>query len=205
MQILSWPWNTGPALYPPRGARGFMGVCPTSPHVFCELGEGIRPCPLRSPGVRGRRPSAKGCRSLYDRSRSLVRIAGSKSDLFPVHVGFRQGCPLSPGLFIIFMDKISRHSQGPEGVWFRSHWISSLLFADDVVLLAPSSQDQHVLGWLTAKCEAAWMKISTSKSEAMVLDRNLIFCSKGLRLVGFFILYTDTFRCTYLFLFIFQE
>ncbi|KAI3353717.1 hypothetical protein L3Q82_004957 [Scortum barcoo] len=31
-------------------------------------------------------------RSLYDRSRSLVHIAGSKSDLFPVHVGFRQGC-----------------------------------------------------------------------------------------------------------------
>ncbi|KAI3361552.1 hypothetical protein L3Q82_013702 [Scortum barcoo] len=31
---------------------------------------------------------AKGCSwSLYDRSRSLVRIAGSKSDLFPVHVG----------------------------------------------------------------------------------------------------------------------
>uniref|UniRef100_A0A8C7WW66 Reverse transcriptase domain-containing protein n=1 Tax=Oryzias sinensis TaxID=183150 RepID=A0A8C7WW66_9TELE len=33
----------------------------------------------------------RAVRSLYDRSRSLVRIAGSKSDLFPVHVGLRQG------------------------------------------------------------------------------------------------------------------
>ncbi len=40
-----WLWNTGPVLYPLQGARGFMEVCPTSSHVFCELGEGIRLCP----------------------------------------------------------------------------------------------------------------------------------------------------------------
>ena len=105
----------------------------------------------------------------------MVRIAGSKSDLFPVHVGLRQGCPLSPVLFIIFMDRISRRSQGLEGVWFGSHWISSLLFADDVVLLAPSSQD--VLGWFAVKYEAAGMRISTSKSEAMVLNQKKVVCS----------------------------
>ncbi|KAI3374861.1 hypothetical protein L3Q82_021401 [Scortum barcoo] len=122
---------------------------------------------------------AKGCsvRSLYDWSRSLVRIAGSKSDLFPVHVGLRQGCPLSPVLFIIFMDRISRRSQGPEGVRFGNHRISSLLFADDVVLLASSSQDlQRVLERFAAECEAAGMRISTSKSEAMVLDRKGVAC-----------------------------
>ncbi|KAI3376714.1 hypothetical protein L3Q82_017138 [Scortum barcoo] len=156
-----------------------MGVCPTSPHVLCGSGEGIRGIPrgilwgvLREYGVRG--PLLRAVRSLYDRSRSLVRIAGSKSDLFPVHVGLRQGCPLSPVLFIIFMDRISRRSQGPEGVRFGNHRISSLLFADDVVLLASSSQDlqRHVLlERFAAECEAAGMRISTSKSEAMVLDR----------------------------------
>ncbi|KAI3364112.1 hypothetical protein L3Q82_010940 [Scortum barcoo] len=114
-------------------------------------------------GVRG--PLLRAVRSLYDRSRSLVRIAGSKSDLFPVHVGLRQGCPLSLVLFIIFMDRISRRSQGPEGVRFGNHRISSLLFADDVVLLASSSQDlQRVLERFAAECEAAGMRISTSKS-----------------------------------------
>ena len=49
-------------------------------------------------------------------SRISVRIiAGSKSDAFPVRDGLRQGCPLSPILFIIFMDRISRRSQGVEG------------------------------------------------------------------------------------------
>ncbi|KAK3563972.1 hypothetical protein QTP86_006225 [Hemibagrus guttatus] len=48
---------------------------------------------------------------------------------------------------------------------------------DDVVLLAPSSQDlQHALRWFAAKCEVAGMRISTSKSKAMVLDRKKVAC-----------------------------
>ncbi|KAI3375876.1 hypothetical protein L3Q82_003763 [Scortum barcoo] len=165
MRFSSWSWNSGPALYPPcRVLRGFMGVCPTSPHVLCGSGEGIRPCPSwysvgSAPRVWG--PGAfalRAVRSLYDpESRSLVRIAGSKSDLFPVHVGLRQGCPLSPVLFIIFMDRISRRSQGPEGVQ-----------------PGPSA---CVLERFAAECEeAAGMRISTSKSEAMVLDRKRVVC-----------------------------
>ncbi len=130
---------------------------------------------LREYGVRG--PLLRAVRSLYDRSRSLVRIAGRKSDLFPVHVGLQQGCPLSPVLFIIFMDRISRRSQGPEGVGFGDHAISSLLFADDVVVLATSDQDlQHALGRFSAECEAVGMRISASKSEAMVLSRKRVAC-----------------------------
>ncbi len=98
-------------------------------------------------------------------------------DLFPVHVGLRQGCPLSPVLFLIFMDRISRCSQGPEGVGFGNHAISSLLFADDVVVLATSDQDlQHALGRFAAECEAVGMRISASKSEAMVLSRKRVAC-----------------------------
>ncbi|KAI3372304.1 hypothetical protein L3Q82_022671 [Scortum barcoo] len=70
-----------------------------------------------------------------------------------------------------------QRSQGPEGVRFGNHRISSLLFADDVVLLASSSQDlQHVLERFAAECEAAGITISTSKSEAMLLDRKRVAC-----------------------------
>uniref|UniRef100_A0A3Q2CCZ5 Receptor-type tyrosine-protein phosphatase F n=1 Tax=Cyprinodon variegatus TaxID=28743 RepID=A0A3Q2CCZ5_CYPVA len=41
------------------------------------------------------------------------------------------GCPLSPVLFITSMDRISRCSQGPEGVRFGNLKISSLLFVKD--------------------------------------------------------------------------
>ncbi|TWW62752.1 hypothetical protein D4764_04G0013990 [Takifugu flavidus] len=43
------------------------------------------------------------------------------------------------------------------------------------VLLAPSNRDlQQMLGWFTTECEAAGMRISTSKSESMVLARKKV-------------------------------
>ena len=131
---------------------------------------------LREYGVPD--PLLRAIRSLYHRSQSLVRIGNNRSNSFPVRVGVRQGCPLSPILFIIFMDRISRRSRGVEGFWFGGHRISSLLFADDVVLLASSTQDlQLSLERFAAECEAAGMRISTSKSEAMVLSRKRVECT----------------------------
>ena len=88
------------------------------------------------------------------------------------------GSSVSLILFIIFRNRISRHSLGPKGVWFGSHWILSLLIADDVVLFAPSSQDiQHLLGRFAAKLEVPGMRTNTSKSKAMVLDWKKVACS----------------------------
>ena len=121
-------------------------------------------------GVRG--ALLRAIQSLYAQSKSCVQVHGNKSDLFPVGVSLRQGCTLSPILLVIFMDRISRRSRGEEGLQFGVLRISSLLFADDVVLLASSVCDlQHSLDRFAAECEAAGMKISTSKSEAVVLSR----------------------------------
>ncbi|TWW64119.1 R2DM Retrovirus-related Pol polyprotein from type II retrotransposable element [Takifugu flavidus] len=143
--------------------------------AFDRVPRGVLWGVLREYGVSG--PLIRAVRSLYDRCQSLVRIAGSKSNSFPVRVGLRQGCPLSPILFIIFMDRISRCSHGVEGIRFGDLRIASLLFADDVVLLASSARDlQLSLDRFAAACEAAVMRISTSKSEAMVLDRKKVEC-----------------------------
>ncbi|KAI3371391.1 hypothetical protein L3Q82_023988 [Scortum barcoo] len=102
-------------------------------------------------GVRG--AFAKGCSvSVRHRSRSLVRIAGR---FLGVARGRRESGLGTTGFHLCF-----------------------LLFADDVVLMmASSGQDlQHVLERFAAECEAAGMRISTSKSEAMVLDRKRVAC-----------------------------
>ncbi len=52
--------------------------------------------------------------------------------------------------------------------------IVSLLFADDVV---SSDRDlQHALGWFAAECEVVGMRVSTSKTEAMVLCWKTVDC-----------------------------
>jgi len=63
-----------------------------------------------------------------------------------------------------------------ESVWFGDLEIASLLFADDLVLLATSNL-QHALGQFAAECEAVMMRVSTSKSEAMALCRKMVECS----------------------------
>ncbi|TKS64956.1 LINE-1 reverse transcriptase -like protein [Collichthys lucidus] len=144
--------------------------------AFDRVPRGVLWGVLREYGVSD--PLIRAIRSLYSLCQSLVRIAGSKSDLFPVRVGLRQGCPLSPVLFITFMDRISRRSQGVEGLRFGGLRIGSLLFADDLVLLASSERDlQLSLEQFAAECEAAGMRISTSKSETMVLSRKRVECS----------------------------
>uniref|UniRef100_A0A674NZS3 Reverse transcriptase domain-containing protein n=1 Tax=Takifugu rubripes TaxID=31033 RepID=A0A674NZS3_TAKRU len=93
--------------------------------AFDRVPQGVMWGVLREYGVSG--PPIRAVRSLYDRCQSLVRIAGSKSNSFLVRVGPRQGCPLSPILFRIFMDRISRCSHGVEGVQFDDLRNGSLL------------------------------------------------------------------------------
>ena len=119
-----------------------MGICPTSPYVFCGFGEGISlvPCPSGCPvgGAQGVLGSLlRAVQSPYKWSESLVPNAGCKSDSFSVRVGLQ--------------------------FQFGGVRISSLLFADDVVLLAPSGGDlQLSVEWFAAECEAAEMRISPS-------------------------------------------
>jgi len=119
-------------------------------------------------GVPG--PLLQAIRSLYNQSESYSRYKVKHV----LSVGLCQGCPLSPILFVTFMDRISIRV---ESVLFWDLRIASLLFADDVVLLASSDRDlQHTLWQFAAECEAVSMRVSTSMFEAMVwvLSRGLI-------------------------------
>ncbi len=76
-----------------------------------------------------------------------------------------------------FMNRILRCSFWGGGLQFGRLRTSLLIFVDDVVLKASSVCDLwHSLDQFTAECEAAGMRISTSKSEAMALSMKPANC-----------------------------
>ncbi|XP_060901783.1 LOW QUALITY PROTEIN: odorant receptor 128-10 [Labrus mixtus] len=80
---------------------------------------------------------------VYCDNYSTVKLACSDTTI----INMESWLPLDTILFVIFMERISKRSLGKEGFQFGGFKISSLLFADDVVLLASSCRDlQQALG-----------------------------------------------------------
>ncbi|KAK6764634.1 hypothetical protein RB195_024815 [Necator americanus] len=97
---------------------------------------------------------------LYAKPTSVVRCAAGTSRPFPVHVAVHQGSSLSPLLFILCMDTITKEIQ-------KQHpW--TLLFADDVMLAAESRDDlqKQVQSWKD-QLQQYGFRLNTSKTEYM--------------------------------------
>jgi hypothetical protein len=67
---------------------------------------------------------------LYNNAVTSVRTNDGNTDYFLIRIGFHQGSALSPYLFALVMDEVTRDIQG------NIPWC--MLFADDVVLVDES-------------------------------------------------------------------
>ncbi|KAK6762979.1 hypothetical protein RB195_023618 [Necator americanus] len=96
----------------------------------------------------------------YAKPTSIVRCAAGTSRSFPVQVGVHQGSSLSPLLFILCMDTMTKEIQ-------KQHpW--TLLFADDVMLASESRDDlqKQVQSWMD-QLQQYGLRLNTSKTEYM--------------------------------------
>ena len=79
---------------------------------------------------------------LYEKVIGRLRTPEGFSDPIQSTIGVKQGCPLSPTLFGLYIDELEdflmKSSQPGDGCYLHQVLISILLFADDVVLLASS-------------------------------------------------------------------
>ena len=108
--------------------------------------------------------------SLYASGTISMKIAGAAGPARTQQNGVRQGCPLSPTLFGTFFDGLHDHLH--MAVQLDSgRWVSSLIYADDVVLLSWSSAGlQRLLNSMQAFCNQLGLTISSSKTEVMVFN-----------------------------------
>ena len=113
---------------------------------------------------------------MYTDARVAVKVRGRINTPLPTHCGVKQGCPLSPTLFGVFMDGLDRwlRTQAPTaGVSIScegggERLLSHLMYADDVALLAPSAAGlQQLLDALGTFCRTVGLDISLSKTKIM--------------------------------------
>ena len=77
--------------------------------------------------------------SLYDGAKTRVRMGSAYSEEFKVKVGVHQGPVLSPLLFAIVVDVVTKNAR--RGV------VNELLYADDLVLMSKSVEDLKERFW----------------------------------------------------------
>ena len=119
---------------------------------------------LEQYGVKGQ--LLDNIRAIYANSKSAVRTTSGTSDWFPVTSGVRQGCNLSPLLFVIYMDQITKEANpDPEA-------LNELMFADDQAMInSDKTKLQEHTEHLNESCQAYDMKISVNKTEVMSVSR----------------------------------
>ena len=73
---------------------------------------------------------------VYEKPQSAVRVGNENGDWFGTDVGTRQGDPLSPLLFIAYLDRVLDHvRQNACGITIGGMRINNLRFADDIDLI----------------------------------------------------------------------
>ena len=64
------------------------------------------------------------------------------SDWFDVNTGVKQGCILSTTLFALYIDDLAKElNSSAFGVQVNNRNVAALLYADDIVLLAPNAEN----------------------------------------------------------------
>ena len=94
---------------------------------------------MRNLGVSGK--LLKTIQAMYTNVRYTIKVNELFTDYFKVDQGVKQGCPLSPTLFNIFInDLVLDLRKAGVGLSLETDNVCSLLYADDVALCAKSEK-----------------------------------------------------------------
>ena len=109
-------------------------------------------------------------RNLYAGQEATVRT-GHGTDWFQIGKGVRQGCILSPCLFNLYAEYITRHvglEEAQAGINIAGRNINNLRYADDTTLMAESEEElKSLLMKLKVESEKGGLKLNIQKTKIM--------------------------------------
>lgn len=112
-------------------------------------------------------------KSMYNGYQCQVLHEGQLSDPFKVEIGTRQGCLLSPLIFLLVLDKIMAEvTKIRRGIqWGLTNRLEDIDFADDICLLSQNLNDmKNKLEDLRKEAAKAGLKINVKKTKRMDIN-----------------------------------
>jgi len=119
----------------------------------------------------GSRQNAGCTKSYYANVRVCVDIPSlGRSAPFDSTMGVKQGCPMSPTLFGLYIDQLETHLQY-HAQELQGQKVSILLYADDIVLVSKSPAGvQHLLHVLQLFCGEKLLSVNMSKTQVVIFN-----------------------------------
>ena len=114
-------------------------------------------------------------KDIYKKSKCAVKVNDSITEYFAYSKGVRQGCPLSPILFNIYVNDIFKimNDNTKSTIFLKENEpINVLMYADDLILLSESKEGlQRQIDKLCEYCKKWKLSINFNKTKSMVFNR----------------------------------
>jgi hypothetical protein len=113
--------------------------------------------------------------SLYSQACAFVRVNNQLTNEIPITTGVLQGEILSPILFILYIDSLIEtfERSNISGITLPENFeVHSLLYADDIVLLADTKANlQKKINVLNTFCKEKFLKVNLSKTKVVIFRK----------------------------------
>ena len=121
--------------------------------------------------------------NIYLKTKCAVKVNNKITEFFNYANGVRQGCPLSPLLFNLYVNDIIENidSNTIKPIKLNKEIVNVLMYADDLILIAESEKDlQSQFLKLSNMCRDKDLEINTKKTKCMVFNRGNKLCKANI-------------------------